>query len=126
MVHDFEATGHVLQDLGHVLADLAQALGAAARASAGGGLVSLLAAWQMLGQLAARLLLGRRCRRRSRLQGLGHVGARRRRLDLIELQLQLFDLALDAAGLKTVRRAFYRALAEQGVGREAVVIARLP
>jgi SAM-dependent methyltransferase len=37
-----------------------------------------------------------------------------------------FDLALDAAGLKTVRRAFYRALAEQGIGREAVVIARLP
>ncbi|HWA91630.1 MAG TPA: class I SAM-dependent methyltransferase [Rhizomicrobium sp.] len=37
-----------------------------------------------------------------------------------------FDLALDAAGLKTARRAFYRALAEAGIGREAVVIARLP
>lgn len=37
-----------------------------------------------------------------------------------------FDLALDAAGLKGVRRAFYRALAAEGVGREAVVIARLP
>lgn len=37
-----------------------------------------------------------------------------------------FDLALEAAGLKTVRRAFYRALAESGIGREAVVIARLP
>jgi len=37
-----------------------------------------------------------------------------------------FDLALDNAGLKSVRRAFYRALAEQGIGREAVVIARLP
>jgi len=37
-----------------------------------------------------------------------------------------FDLALDAAGLKGVRRAFYRALAEAGIGREAVVIARLP
>ncbi|HVU21670.1 MAG TPA: class I SAM-dependent methyltransferase [Rhizomicrobium sp.] len=37
-----------------------------------------------------------------------------------------FDLALDAAGLKNVRRAFYRALAQEGIGREAVVIARLP
>jgi SAM-dependent methyltransferase len=37
-----------------------------------------------------------------------------------------FDFALEAAGLKTARRAFYRALAEAGMGREAVVIARLP
>jgi SAM-dependent methyltransferase len=37
-----------------------------------------------------------------------------------------FDLALEAAGLKAVRRAFYRALAQEGIGREAVVIARLP
>ena len=37
-----------------------------------------------------------------------------------------FDLALENAGLKSVRRAFYRALAEQGIGREAVVIARVP
>ncbi|HSZ74836.1 MAG TPA: class I SAM-dependent methyltransferase [Rhizomicrobium sp.] len=37
-----------------------------------------------------------------------------------------FDLALDSAGLKTVRRAFYRALAEQGIGREAVIIAQVP
>jgi SAM-dependent methyltransferase len=37
-----------------------------------------------------------------------------------------FDLALDAAGLKAVRRAFYRALAKEGIGREAVVVARLP
>lgn len=37
-----------------------------------------------------------------------------------------FDLALDAAGLKSARRAFYRALAGAGIGREAVVIARLP
>lgn len=36
-----------------------------------------------------------------------------------------FDLALEAAGLRSVRRAFYRALAEQGIGREAVVTARL-
>lgn len=34
-----------------------------------------------------------------------------------------FDLALEAAGLKEVRRALYRALAETGIGREAVVIA---
>jgi hypothetical protein len=34
-----------------------------------------------------------------------------------------FDLALEAAGLKETRRAFYRALAETGIGREAVVIA---
>jgi len=37
-----------------------------------------------------------------------------------------FDLALEAAGLKGVRRAFYSALAAQGIGREAIVIARLP
>jgi len=37
-----------------------------------------------------------------------------------------FDLAMETAGLRTVRRAFYRALAEQGIGREAVVIARVP
>lgn len=34
-----------------------------------------------------------------------------------------FDLAFEAAGLKETRRAFYRALAEAGIGREAVVIA---
>lgn len=34
-----------------------------------------------------------------------------------------FDLAFEAAGLKATRRAFYRALAEAGLGREAVVIA---
>ncbi|MEJ0044291.1 MAG: hypothetical protein WDM81_19650 [Rhizomicrobium sp.] len=34
-----------------------------------------------------------------------------------------FDLALDAAGLKETRRSLYRALAEAGIGREAVVIA---
>lgn len=34
-----------------------------------------------------------------------------------------FDLALEAAGLKEARRAFYRALADAGMGREAVVIA---
>ena len=97
MAHHLEAAGRVLQDLGHVLADLAQTLATAARASAGGRLVLLLAAWQMLGQLAARLLLGR-CGRRwiIRLRGLGHVRARRCRLDLLELQLQLFNLALDA------------------------------
>jgi len=34
-----------------------------------------------------------------------------------------FDLAFEAAGLKETRRAFYRALADAGLGREAVVIA---
>ena len=34
-----------------------------------------------------------------------------------------FDLAFEAAGLTEVRRAFYRALAETGLGREAVIIA---
>ena len=34
-----------------------------------------------------------------------------------------FDLAFEAAGLKETRRAFYRALAQTGLGREAVVIA---
>ena len=37
-----------------------------------------------------------------------------------------FDLALEAAGLKETRKAFYRALAETGIGREAVVIAVKP
>jgi SAM-dependent methyltransferase len=34
-----------------------------------------------------------------------------------------FDLAFEAAGLKETRRAFYRALADAGLGREAVVVA---
>ncbi|MBV9905852.1 MAG: class I SAM-dependent methyltransferase [Alphaproteobacteria bacterium] len=34
-----------------------------------------------------------------------------------------FDLSLESAGLKETRRAFYRALAETGMGREAIVIA---
>lgn len=34
-----------------------------------------------------------------------------------------FDLAFETAGLRETRRAFYRALADQGLGREAVVIA---
>lgn len=33
-----------------------------------------------------------------------------------------FDLAFEAAGLGHIRRAFYRALADAGIGREAVVI----
>lgn len=37
-----------------------------------------------------------------------------------------FDLALESAGLGDARRAFYRALAEAGMGREAVVIAVKP
>lgn len=37
-----------------------------------------------------------------------------------------FDFALEAAGLKETRRAFYRALAELGLGREAVVLAVKP
>ena len=37
-----------------------------------------------------------------------------------------FDLAFEAAGLKETRRAFYRALADLGLGREAVVIAVKP
>ena len=37
-----------------------------------------------------------------------------------------FDLALENAGLRDTRRAFYRALAEAGIGREAVVIAVKP
>lgn len=35
-----------------------------------------------------------------------------------------FDLAFEAAGLREIRRAFYRALASAGIGREAVIIAR--
>jgi hypothetical protein len=37
-----------------------------------------------------------------------------------------FDLSLEAAGLGQTRRAFYRALAETGIGREAIVIAVKP
>lgn len=37
-----------------------------------------------------------------------------------------FDFAMEAAGLKEVRRDFYRALAGQGIGREAVIIATRP
>ena len=37
-----------------------------------------------------------------------------------------FDLAFENAGLKETRRAFYRTLAETGLGREAVVIAVKP
>jgi SAM-dependent methyltransferase len=45
---------------------------------------------------------------------LGHAcHAKRRR----------FDLALEATGMKETRRAFYRALADSGFGREAIVIA---
>jgi hypothetical protein len=35
-------------------------------------------------------------------------------------------MALETAGLKETRKAFYRALAQAGVGREAVVIATKP
>jgi SAM-dependent methyltransferase len=38
-------------------------------------------------------------------------------------QRKRFDLALEKAGYQETRRAFYRALAEAGLGREAVVIA---
>lgn len=34
-----------------------------------------------------------------------------------------FDFALEAAGLRETRRAFYRALAATGLGREAVIVA---
>ncbi|MBN9588672.1 MAG: hypothetical protein BGN85_12650 [Alphaproteobacteria bacterium 64-11] len=37
-----------------------------------------------------------------------------------------FDFAMELAGLKEVRRNFYRALAGQGIGREAVIIATKP
>ena len=37
-----------------------------------------------------------------------------------------FDLALEAAGFGATRRAFYRALAEAGMGREAIIIAVKP
>ena len=37
-----------------------------------------------------------------------------------------FDLALEAAGLREARRAFYRALADVGMGREAVIVAIKP
>jgi SAM-dependent methyltransferase len=37
-----------------------------------------------------------------------------------------FDLAFEAAGLGETRRAFYRALAQCGIGREAVLIATKP
>ena len=42
---------------------------------------------------------------------------------IAEAQPSKFDLAFEAAGFKETRRGFYRALAELGIGREAVVIA---
>jgi 2-polyprenyl-3-methyl-5-hydroxy-6-metoxy-1,4-benzoquinol methylase len=39
-------------------------------------------------------------------------------------QRKRFDLGLEKAGFQETRRAFYRALAAAGIGREAVVIAR--
>ena len=98
MAHHLEAAGHVLQDLGHVLADLAQALGAAARAqrrrparASPRGAANARAA---CGAASSRAM---RPAQDHRLRGLGHV---RRSpavaLDLLELQLQLLDLALDA------------------------------
>jgi SAM-dependent methyltransferase len=38
-------------------------------------------------------------------------------------QRKRFDLGLEAAGFKETRRAFYRALAEAGLGREAAIVA---
>ena len=38
-------------------------------------------------------------------------------------QRKRFDLSLEQAGFQETRRAFYRALAAAGIGREAVVIA---
>ena len=38
-------------------------------------------------------------------------------------QRKMFDLGLESAGLKETRRAFYRALAHAGIGREALLIA---
>ena len=38
-------------------------------------------------------------------------------------QRKRFDLALDNAGFREARRSFYRALAQAGLGREALVIA---
>jgi 2-polyprenyl-3-methyl-5-hydroxy-6-metoxy-1,4-benzoquinol methylase len=38
-------------------------------------------------------------------------------------QRKRFDLALEKSGLRETRRSFYRALAEAGIGREAVIIA---
>ncbi|HEY4264555.1 MAG TPA: class I SAM-dependent methyltransferase [Micropepsaceae bacterium] len=38
-------------------------------------------------------------------------------------QRKRFDLGLEKAGFKETRRAFYRALAQSGIGREAVIIA---
>ncbi|HKI91219.1 MAG TPA: class I SAM-dependent methyltransferase [Gaiellaceae bacterium] len=37
-----------------------------------------------------------------------------------------FEHVLDEAGLTPLRRTLYRALAEHGIGREAIVVARLP
>ena len=38
-------------------------------------------------------------------------------------QRKRFDMALETSGFRETRRAFYRALAAAGIGREAVVIA---
>ena len=37
-----------------------------------------------------------------------------------------FDMALEMSGFKETRRAFYRALANAGIGQEAILIAVKP
>lgn len=99
MPHDLEPARYILQHLGHILAHPAQLLGPTAWAGAGRRLVRLGDARQMLGELSARLGNGHGrhigCGRVWRHRHVGR-GVRRRRLDLLELQLELCDLTRDA------------------------------
>ena len=98
MTHHLEAAGDVLEDLGHILTHLAQPIAAAGATCGRCRLVRRRRARQMLRQLATALLLasfGRLLIRYRLRRGGGRVLSLVA-LQLLELQLQLLDLALDA------------------------------
>ena len=105
MAHDLEASRHVLEHLRHILADLAHPLSAATRAGARGGLMDQGHASEMLGQLATGLLFRRFSGLGCGLRLDGRCRFGRRRLDLLELQLQLLDSAINPLGGLAERHA---------------------
>jgi hypothetical protein len=98
--HPFEERRHVFQHLALILADPAEHRPAAARAGTGRGMHHVLAR-QMIGQRLA--CAGRPpapCRRQGRIDGrLGpRLGLGLAFLDLADLQLELFDAAVELLG----------------------------
>ena len=99
MPGDLERARHVLKNFGDILAHLAH-LRAAIRAGAG-RLVHLVLARQVIGQGFAEGLLGLSLRMsRIILRELGFAG-RSLLLQVVELQLQLLDLAIDPLGRRS-------------------------